>query len=85
MDIGINLLFSVIGFIAGLSTGLLWKSRTSGDWVISFVVVFVVAVWASSFVVDVYSKDYDPPAGIYPLMTAVIGMLSAIRLKGKSA
>lgn len=79
---GINLLFSAVGFVAGFCFGAFWRSRVAGDWVVPFVVVVVTAVWASSFLVDVYSKDYDPPASIYPVMTGTIGMLSAIRLKG---
>lgn len=78
----LNLLFSLVGFLVGFSMGALWRSRISGDWVVPFVVVVVTAVWASSFLVDIYSKDYDPPVSVYPVMTASIGMLSAIRLKG---
>lgn len=79
----VNLLFSMIGFLAGFCAGALWRSRSSGDWIVPFVVVVVTSVWASSTLVDAYSPSYDPPAGIYPVMTGVIGMLSAIRLKGQ--
>lgn len=83
MDIGLSLLLSAAGFIAGFSLGVLWRDRAGeGDWVVSFVVVVVTAVWASSFLIDAQSKDYDPPSSIYPIMAAVIGLLGAQRLKG---
>lgn len=85
MDIALTLLASALGFVGGFAAGALWRGRMGeGDWVVAFVVVVVTAVWASSFLVDAYSKDYDPPSSIYPIMAAVVGLLGAQRLKGGS-
>ena len=83
MDVAPALFGSALGFTAGFAAGALWRSRRGeGDWIITFVVVVVTAVWASSFLIDAYSKEYDPPSSIYPIMAAVVGLLGAQRLKG---
>lgn len=79
----LNAVLSIAGFITGFAAGALWKGRNEADWVKAFVVVVVTSVWASSFLVDVYSVDYDPPTGMYPLMTAIVGLFAADRLRAK--
>lgn len=82
MQIALTALLSLIGFMTGFATGVFWKAHVTGDWVVPFVVVVVTSVWVTSFLVDAFSVNYDPPSSIYPIMTAVIGLLGASRLKG---
>lgn len=61
------------------------KSSLLSPVVVNGIAVVVTMVWAVSFVADIVSKDYAPPAGIHLAFMLVLGSIFGAQLISKGS
>lgn len=59
------------------------KSTAPPPWLMNFVIVVVVVIWAAATAAELWFGK-EVPAGISPVMLAVVGFLIAGRQSGKN-
>lgn len=63
-------------------------ATNNSDWPLYFamsIATVFVALFCVSFVADILNPDYDIPAGMYPLLTIIVGAIMGYVFKRSSS